>query len=96
MAGETRSLTGQFVVETHRVLEHAQNHPSGNQHQKGPICLWVAEEGTESWLRAKPAASFPLRLLPHIQHNNKAARVPGKYLRLHLLLRNRHAKTKKI
>ena len=47
-AGETPSLTGEFVGETHRVLEHIQNHPPGNQHQKGPICLWVVEEVTEA------------------------------------------------
>ena len=36
-AGETPSLTGEFVGETHRVLERAQAHLPGNQHQKGPI-----------------------------------------------------------
>ena len=44
----------------HRVLEHTQTHPSGNQHQKGPICLWVAGEVTESQLRAKQAPHFSL------------------------------------
>ena len=47
-AGETLSLTGEFFGETHRVLECTQNHPPGNQHQKGPICLWVAEEVIDS------------------------------------------------
>ena len=37
-AGETPSLTGEFIGENHRVLEHTQTHPPGNQHQKGPIC----------------------------------------------------------
>ena len=36
-AGETPSLTGELVGETHRGLEHAQAHPLGNQHQRGPM-----------------------------------------------------------
>ena len=67
-AGETPSLTGEFVGETHRVLECTQTHPLRNQHQKGPVCLWVAEEVTESWWRAEKVALFPLGPLPHIQH----------------------------
>ena len=47
-AQETPSLTGEFVGETQRVLERTQTHPPGNQNQKGPICLWVVEEVTES------------------------------------------------
>ena len=69
-AGEIPSLTGEFVGQTHRVLEHTQTHPSGKQHQKGPICLWVAEEVTESWQRDKQLALFPLQPLPHIQCHN--------------------------
>ena len=42
----------QFIGETHRILECTQAHPPGNQHQKGPICLWVAGEMTESHPRA--------------------------------------------
>ena len=34
--GETHSLTGEFLGETHRVLECTQTHPLGKQHQKGP------------------------------------------------------------
>ena len=37
VARETRSLTGEFTGERHRVLEHTQARPPGNQHQKGPI-----------------------------------------------------------
>ena len=37
VAEETPSLTGEVVGETHRGLEHAQAHPLGNQHQKGPV-----------------------------------------------------------
>ena len=36
-AGETPSLIGEFVGETHRGLERAQTRPLGNQHQKGPV-----------------------------------------------------------
>ena len=46
--GETPSLTGELTGETHKVLEHIQTHPLRNQHQKGPICLWVLGEVTES------------------------------------------------
>ena len=63
--GETPSLTGEFIGETHRVLQCTQNHPPRNQHQKGPMCLWVVEEVTESQLRAKQAALFPLGPLHH-------------------------------
>ena len=59
VVGETASLTGEFVGETHRVLECTQTHPPGNPHQKGPICLWVAEVVTESLPRGKQATLFP-------------------------------------
>ena len=71
VAGETPSLTGEFTGETHRGLEHTQNHPPGNQHQKGPICLWVAVEVTKNRQRAEQAALFPLGPLPHIQHHKE-------------------------
>ena len=60
VVGETPSLTGEFVGETHEVLECTQTHPPRNKHQKGPICLWVAGEVTESQLRAEQVALFPL------------------------------------
>ena len=65
-------LHREFIGETHRVLEHVQIHPPGNQHQKGPIYLWVPGEVTESWLRAQQAALFPLTPSPHTapQHSN--------------------------
>ena len=72
MVGETPSLTGECVEETHRVLECTQTQPPGNQHQKGPSCLWVVGEVTESLLRAEQVALFPLGLLPRIQHHNAA------------------------
>ena len=36
-AGETLSLTGELVGETHRVLEGTQAHPLGGQHRRGPV-----------------------------------------------------------
>ena len=72
VAGETPSHTGEFIGETHRVLKSTQTHPPVNQHQKGPIYLWVVGEVTESQLRAKKVALFPLRPLPYIQRHNAA------------------------
>ena len=69
VAGETPNLIGQFIGETHRVLECTQTHPPRNQHQKGPNCLWVVGKVTESQLRAEQAALFPFGLYPHIQHH---------------------------
>ena len=59
-AGENPSLTGQSIGKTYEVLECTQNHPPRIQYQKGPICLWVAGEVTESHLRAEQVALFPL------------------------------------
>ena len=70
--GETPRLTGEVIGETKRVLERTQAHPPGNQHQKGPICLWAVGEVTERQLRAEQVALFPFRPLPHIQHHNTA------------------------
>ena len=47
LVGEIPSLTREFVGETHRVPECTQTYPPGNQHQKGPIYLWVVGEVTE-------------------------------------------------
>ena len=82
VAGETPSLTREFVGETDRVLEHTQNHPPRNQHQKGLICLWVAEEVTESQLRAEQVKLFPLGPLPNIRATIQQSGLlhPGKYL----------------
>ena len=59
-ARETPSLTGEFVGETHRVLECTQTHPLRKQHQKGPICLWVADGVTENQQRVEQAPLLPL------------------------------------
>ena len=69
--GETPSLTGEVIGETHRGLEGTQTHPLRKQHQKGPICLWVTGEATENCQRAEQVALFPLRH-PPIQHHNAA------------------------
>ena len=69
-AGEIPSLTVGFVGETHRVLECTQTHPPGNQHQKGPIYLWIAGEVTESRPRAEHAALFPLGPFHYRQGHN--------------------------
>ena len=75
-----------------------KTHPPGNQHQKVPICLWVAGEVNESLPRAKQVALFPLGPLPNTQCHNTVTWVahPGKYLRLCPLLCKRYTQTKKI
>ena len=83
VVGETPSLTGEFIRETHRVLECTQTYLPGNQPQKSPICLWVVAEVTESQTRDKQVALFPLRPLPHIKLSSLPR--PGEYLRLRLL-----------
>ena len=72
VVGETPSLTGESAGGTHGVLGYTQTHPPGNQHQKGPIHLWVAEEVIESRVRATQVALFPLGPLPYIQSQNTA------------------------
>ena len=74
-SGRNSQSTGEFLGKTHRVLECTQTHLSRNQHQKGPICLWVVGEMTESWPRAEQVALFPLRPLPPKQHHNATKRV---------------------
>ena len=64
--GETPSLTGELVGETHMVLEHTQTHPLGKQHQRGPVGLWVVEGVTEIWQRGEQAPLFPIGPFPHI------------------------------
>ena len=60
-AGETPSLTGEVVGETHRALECAKpTHPLGNQHQKGPVSLWVAEGVTGIRKRVEQAPLLPI------------------------------------
>ena len=95
--GGTPGLTGEFTGETHRVLECTQTHTPENQHQKGPICLWVAEEG----LKASGELSKQDCSLPELSSTYSATTqegglpYPGKYLRLCPLLHNRCNETKK-
>ena len=70
--GETASLTGEFVGETNQVLECTQTYPPGNQHQKGPIYLWVVGEVTEILRRAEQMELFSQGPLPHTQNHNVA------------------------
>ena len=72
---ETPSLTGDFIGEIHRVLEHTQTHVPGIQHEKGLICLCEVGEVIETQLRAKQVALFPFWPFPHIQHHNTTKRV---------------------
>ena len=75
---ETPSLSGEFTAETHGVLECTQTHPPGNQHQKGPICLWLAEVVTENRQGWEQAALFLLGPLPHKQrHSAATSRYPA-------------------
>ena len=69
-AGGIPSLTGELVGETYRVLERTHTHLLGTQHQKGPICLWVAGEVTENRQRAEQVPLFPFRSLPHVKCHN--------------------------
>ena len=71
---EPLGLTGEFVGETHVVLECTQHPPHQYQHQKGPICLWVAGEVAESQQRDKQAVLFPLGPLSHTRGHNPTTR----------------------
>ena len=83
-AGETPSLTGELLGETHRGLERAQAHPLGNQHQRGPIWLWVAEGVTEIRQRVEQAPLLPLGPCPtySVTAQQPALPHPGEHLRL--------------
>ena len=59
-AGETPTLTGEVIGETHRDPERAQARPLGSQHKRGPIWLWVAEAVPEIWWRVEQAPLLPL------------------------------------
>ena len=83
-SGEIPSLTGESVGETCRVLERTHTQPPGNQHQKGPICLWVVGEVTESLPRAEQVALFPLGPSPtyNVTTQPRGLPRPGEQLRL--------------
>ena len=94
---ETTNLTGEFVGETHRVLEGTQSHPPGNQHQKDLICLWVVGEVTECWRKpskwhcslSDPSPTYSTIMKQHMLPH------PGEYQKLHPLQCNRCTKTMK-
>ena len=98
LAGDTPRLTGEFVGETHRVLECTQYHPPRKQHQKGPLCLWVVGKVTESGQGAEQAPLLPLGPSPtySITAQLPALPCPGEHLKLHPLLCNRPAQTRKV
>ena len=83
-AGETPSLTGEFLGETHRGLERAQAHPLGNQRQKGPIWLWVAEGLTNIQQRVEQAPLLSLGPSPtySVTKQRPVLPGPGEHLRL--------------
>ena len=57
---ETPSLTGEVIGETHTGLGRAQAHPLGDQHQRGPVWLWVAVWKTGTQWRVQPSPLLPL------------------------------------
>ena len=65
--GETPSLTGEVVGETHRGLEHAQTHPPGNQHHRAQFD-WVVEGVTEIRWRVEQAPLLPLGPSPALRN----------------------------
>ena len=84
-AGETPSLTGEFIGETHRRLECAQAiHPLGNQHQRGSVWLWVAEGVTETRQRVEQVPLLPLGPSPtySVTAQQPVLPCPGGHLRL--------------
>ena len=84
------------VLETHRVLKCTQTHPLGNQHQKGPICLWLAAEVTESW-QSGASSTVPSQTPPPLTASqcHHVLPHPGEHLRLSPLLCNRCTERKK-
>ena len=63
--GETPSLTGEFVGETHMVLECTQTHPPRESAPQGPNLL-VGSRGSD-WKPAESPASgiVPFQTPPH-------------------------------
>ena len=76
-AGETPSLTGEVVGETHRGLERAQARPLGNQHQKGPVWLWVEGGVTEIQQRVEQVPLLPLGSSPKYSVTAQQPALPG-------------------
>ena len=58
--------------------------------------MWAAEGVTQIWQRVEQLPLFPLGPSPtYSGHSAERLPHPGEHLRLHPLLRNRHAETKK-
>ena len=70
--GETPSLTGKFVGEAHRILEHTQTDPSGNQHLKGHNPLVGSEGSDVKQDEGRASLIVPSQTLPDRQHHNTA------------------------
>ena len=83
-AGETPSLTGEVVGETHRGLECAEAHPLRKQHQRGLVWLWVAEGVTGVQWRVERAPLLPLGPSPtySVTAQGPALPSPREHLRL--------------
>ena len=96
-AGETASLTGEFVGDTHRGLECTQAHPLRNQYQKDPIWLWVAEGVNESSQRVEQTPLLPIGPSPtySLRMQRPGLSQPGEHLWLRPLVLNRYTETKK-
>ena len=74
--GEIPSLTGEFIGETHRGLEHAQAHlPTQESAPEGPS-LTVGGGGS-AWDPAESGAGAiaPSQPLPHIQCHSAATSI---------------------
>ena len=63
VVGETPSLIGEFIEETHRILEHTQSHPPGHQHLKEHNLL-VGSEGSDRKWGESPARGIVPSLTP--------------------------------
>ena len=60
------------------VLEHTQTDPLWNQHQKGPICLWVVGEVTERPAQSRASGIVPSWApLPHTASQCSAGGCPA-------------------
>ena len=75
-AGETPSLTGEWVGETHRGLEREQAHPPTRKSAPEGPSLIVGSRGSD-WNPAESGASSsaPSQPLTHVQHHSAATSV---------------------
>ena len=59
VVGETTSLTGQFVGETHRVLKCTQTHPPANQYLKEHNPLVGSKGSDRKWDQSRASGIVP-------------------------------------